>query len=148
MRRNSSERGSAPACVVRILSVLRIIALPRDRFRNRALLGVDVVLLDDRRPASVIAPHQGVQLCGGGRRRVHALLLEVGLDFRKRKDGAQLGVELETTGAGVPLGAMNAYHMSTSAPFTPDSCRLGTSGAFGWRFALPTASALSLPALT
>jgi len=54
----------------------------------------------------------------------------------------------ETTGAGVPLGAMNAYHMSTSAPFTPSSCRLGTSGAFGWRFALPTASAFNRPALT
>src|SRR5206468_9923358 len=30
-------------------------------------------LLDDRRPARVIAPHQGVQLLGGGRRRVHSL---------------------------------------------------------------------------
>ncbi len=38
---------------------------------------------------------------------------------------------LETTGVGVPLGAMNAYHMSTSAPFTPNSCKVETSGAFG-----------------
>src|SRR5206468_6984180 len=79
IRRSSSERGSAPACVVRILSMLRIIAVPRVRFQNRALFGGDVVLLDDRRPARVIAPHQGAQLLGGGGRRVHALLLEVGL---------------------------------------------------------------------
>src|SRR2546421_7521014 len=68
IRRTSSERGNAPACVVRILPVLRIIAPP---FRNALLRGY-VVLLDDSRPARVIAPHQGVQLLGGGRRRVHA----------------------------------------------------------------------------
>src|SRR5258707_15315914 len=77
IRRSSSERGSAPACVVRILSVLRIIALPRVRFRDRALIGGDVVLPDYRRPARMIAPHQGVQLLGGGRRRGHVLLLAV-----------------------------------------------------------------------
>src|SRR6266705_6280855 len=80
--RSSGDRGKAPACVVRIRS---------RAMRTAGLIGGDVVLLDDRRPTRVIAPHQGVQLLGGGRRRVHALLLEVGLDFRKRKDGAELG---------------------------------------------------------
>src|SRR5262245_63053066 len=38
--------------------------------------------------------------------------------------------------------------MSTSAPFTPTSCSVGRSGAFGWRLPLPTARPLSLPDFT
>src|SRR5476649_2193961 len=47
---------------------------------------------------------------------------------------------------GVPFGANRPYHMSTSAPFSPCSIRVGVSGSCGRRLGLPTASAFSLPA--
>ena len=50
-----------------------------------------------------------------------------------------------TIGAGVAFGANRPYHMSTSAPTSPASIRVGTSGSCGRRLGLPAAIAFSLP---
>ncbi len=52
-----------------------------------------------------------------------------------------------TIAGGVPAGAKTPCHEPTSKPGSPDSVSVGTSGAISDRFAVVTASALSLPAL-
>ena len=52
---------------------------------------------------------------------------------------------LATTGSGVPAGASTTFHSYASAPGTPASASVGTSGRMGVRLPEVTARARSLP---
>ena len=54
---------------------------------------------------------------------------------------------LVTMSAGTPVGPHTPNHSGESAPFTPASPVVGTSGSVGLRFAVLTASGRSLPLL-
>src|SRR5205085_1551932 len=54
-----------------------------------------------------------------------------------------------TMSCGVPAGAASPYHVMKSKRESPGaSATAGTSGAAGWRCALDTPSAITLPAFT
>jgi len=64
-----------------------------------------------------------------------------------RHDRRQLGLELFTIAAGVPLGAASPMNPSTTTPSMPASASVGTSGNSGRRVAPVEVSGRSVPAV-